>query len=152
MAKDANDPLGNVGLDDKLIIVGHGSMRGLELLNPEKVATALYYAGLRSVGLVAFKSCNLGKGQFLDMLKNQLVNMGVNVGWLIGYRDLAGTTTKTNRAGEVTSVHENIRNKYGVFDKNILGHKFLTGLGRVKVVQGNATLTRPGIRDYSEYL
>jgi hypothetical protein len=86
-----------------------------------------------------------------------LTNLGVNFGWLVGYRDVAATDITRDQAGTVVSVHEDIRDKSRIFDTpwpvlDNLRRGALRQFGRVKVVRGNTPLARPGMRDYAAYL
>lgn len=157
-SKSGGNSLGLVSLDDKLIMVGHGHAEyGFELLDGGALADALCNAGLKNVGLIAFKSCLLGKGDFLGTLRDSLNARGVQFGWLVGYRDSAITVVKKNREGRTISVHENIQNKFKAFDTpwsilENLRRGELRQFGRVAVARGNTDLTRPGLRDYAQYV
>lgn len=86
--------LSSLNLFSKLIIIGHGSPTSLAITDyfesacADDVALLLMEMGLRRVGLISFKSCNIGTGHFLDELLNQLTVVGVKVGWLLGYKDI----------------------------------------------------------------
>lgn len=51
----------------------------------------LYANGLRAVGLITFKACNVGSGTFLEDFVAALNSRGVTVGWAKGYKGSAAT-------------------------------------------------------------
>jgi hypothetical protein len=75
----------------KIIVVSHASSISMDIGDvayyPHNVAQALREWGLRSVGLLAFKGCELGKATFLEKLASCLSNQNIRCGWLIGYRN-----------------------------------------------------------------
>ena len=57
-----------VTIFDRLIICAHGSSDSLAHLSPRKLADLLSNWGLRRVGLITFKACNVATGDFFDLL------------------------------------------------------------------------------------
>ncbi|WP_206953852.1 hypothetical protein [Trinickia acidisoli] len=86
----ARDSLSFSDLATKLIVVSHGRPEGVQ--NDDRFQSAPQFAeqlatwGLRKVGLLAFRSCLVGKGDFLDRLVAHLSYRHVDVGWLVGYK------------------------------------------------------------------
>jgi len=139
--------LGLASIDDKLILVGHGGAdSGISYIRGWDLASSLHNVGLRNVGLVAFKSCHLGRNNFLEEFGTALTNLGVNFGWLVGYRSSAATVSGTDQHGQVDNVHE-----YILGGPNAAPF-IMAGNARVRTVRGNTPLTRPGLRDYAAYL
>lgn len=52
---------------------------------PKSLAQMLQQLGLKSVGVLKFQSCLVGRGQFLVQLKHELHLRGIQVGYLSGY-------------------------------------------------------------------
>ena len=75
----------------KLMICGHGEKQGLISGQKEydyearHIADILIEMGIKQVGLISFKACNIGKKNFLDDLLANL-QAHASVGYLIGYK------------------------------------------------------------------
>lgn len=132
---DESEPLKEATLNDKLIIVTHGSEKSIGRLKFRKVSEALKKSGMRQMGLIAFKTCRVGARTFLQDLSRR-VSKFAQVGYYVGYKDKAETR---KRGG--------LYNKFfGTFGMVIEGEdKRLAKKGkkasdehRVTVVAGNA--------------
>lgn len=119
--------LAPVRLQDKLIVVSHGSPESIDTLDYSKFGDLLRNAGLTQVGLLAIKACQVGKGNFLNNLSVSLAGT-VRIGWLVGYKHSVIT-----RSG----AHEST----GFLDTvlQVLGSK-LSDNHRVSIQQGNTHL------------
>lgn len=97
--KDNVDSLGTLTMRDKLIVVAHGSDTQVGDFTAEEFAKKLIKWGLKEVGLITFKSCNIGRGNFLEDfvavtsadIRIGLVSRRLKVGWVKGYRGTAMT-------------------------------------------------------------
>jgi hypothetical protein len=138
--------LRHIDLASKLIIIGHGNPWLLEGMTAWQLAHKLRQAGLKQVGLISFKSCNLGVDAFLEDLAVGLSAPCVRFGWLIGYRGpvwMVSGPTRTDGQGIVP--HE------AVGWEDLALHRF--GLKnpdreRIKLVRGNTAVTIPGSRRF----
>lgn len=90
MSDISPNKLSDLTINSKLIIISHSdqyqcfsSLYGHLL--PYKLHQVLLNLGLREVGLISFKGCNIGSGRFLDVLK-KLTNDTIKVGYFIGYK------------------------------------------------------------------
>ena len=63
------------------------------------LASMLRANGLRAVGLITFKACNVGGGTFLEDFVAALSSRGVTVGWAKGYNGSAATVLYENLDG-----------------------------------------------------
>ncbi len=71
--------------NDKLFIFAHGSSAAVGNLEPKYVAARLEYAGVKRVGLITFKSCDVGRGSFLEEFVEELKKVKINIGFAKGY-------------------------------------------------------------------
>ena len=69
---------------DKLIIVAHGTSRGIMDLKEDKLAWWLSQAGLREVGVIKFHSCYTGYGIWLYHMREQLNHHHIRFSYLCG--------------------------------------------------------------------
>lgn len=78
--------LAELGLQDKLIIAGHGTEDGLVGFrnSPETLVRVLRRAGLKNVGIIKFHSCNIGVGDWLSRFRTSLSNSGVQFCYISG--------------------------------------------------------------------
>jgi hypothetical protein len=76
-------------LEDKLLVVSHGSRDTCGGLSPQVLAETIAHTGLRQVGLISLKGCLLGTGQFVYELKSHLMGRGIVFGWIKAYRGRA---------------------------------------------------------------
>jgi hypothetical protein len=98
--------LARVTEQDKLFIFAHGSNVGIAWMadetagylastdNSKLLATFLRNSGLRRVGLITFKSCFVGRSNFLNKFAVELAREGIRAGWLKGYKGAAETIAK----------------------------------------------------------
>jgi hypothetical protein len=123
----------------KIIVVSHASSVGIAVEGlgyyPHDVAQVLREWGLRAVGLLAFRGCNLGKAVFLDALASCLSAEGIRCGWLIGYRHSASQLLGSSH--ECTGFLDVIT-RYATFGASKLPDNY-----RVKVVKGNIDIVPP---------
>jgi hypothetical protein len=70
----------------KLIIVSHANDCWINSWTPLELAERLKAWGLKEVGLMSFKACFVGQGNYLDELGGCLSGLGIRFGWLIAYR------------------------------------------------------------------
>jgi len=74
-------------LGTKLMIFAHGDASMLKVWGPFELGDLLCnFLGLREVGLIAFKACEVGKGDYLDRLMAYMSMRSMRIGWLIGYK------------------------------------------------------------------
>src|SRR5262249_30874670 len=109
--------------EDKLMIVAHASVDGVAGRNPANLAQELQGYDLQRVGLITFKCCNVGRGDFLERFADAAADRNIKVGWLKGYR---GTTI--TKAGGLVQPWEAVEHK------NSPGFK--AGGARYKIVRG----------------
>lgn len=127
--------LNAIKLDDKLMIVGHGSTTALAGLTGESLAKLLSQWGLQAAGLITFKACHVGRANFLDEFVTACTKNTMKLGWAKGYNGSAAT---------VSDYHEEIFNPK--YDDNLPDFinqsrgqsQFLAGAARYKIVKGNA--------------
>jgi hypothetical protein len=116
-------PLRKVKISDKLFIVAHGEANG-EV--GERAAGTLAHDlkqwGLKSVGLITFKCCNLARGGFLQLFVSECSLRGITVGWVKGYTGIAITYVSVGGPSEF------IKGDHGIPK---------LGDARLKIVQGN---------------
>jgi len=90
--------LSGMTLASKLIIVAHGNPHCLAGLSPKQTVDLLYSLGLRQVGLLSFKSCEIGAGDFLDQVVDAARHR-IQIGWCIGYKDIVRTAGRNELVG-----------------------------------------------------
>jgi hypothetical protein len=125
------------GLSDlhtKVVICGHGNEYMVDTYYPRNLAAYLLQLGLSEVGLLSFKSCEVGKGAYLDELAGELHHLGVQVGWLVGYKDLAFNRGYSMAVGK-------FENNLRYYTRDMVTK--LPDSWRVKVVRGNTAVTPP---------
>jgi hypothetical protein len=128
---------GKVTISDKLFIVSHGEANGElgEGNNADTLARDLKMWGLRKVGLITFKCCNLGRGGFLDMFISACTRRGITIGWAKGYTGRAST-----ERGIAGDPYEFVKGDHGVPK---------VGDGRFKISQGNSLTPLAKFERYS---
>ena len=92
-----------VTIFDRLIICAHGSSDSLAHLSPRKLADLLYNWGLRRVGLITFKACNVATGDFFDLLIRACERKSIQVGYLKGYMGSSATVWNENGVKEIVT-------------------------------------------------
>lgn len=105
--RDNIGEFGGIELKDKLLIIAHGSPEKICVYTPQVIAEKLFQFGLRKVGVVSFKACDIGSGSFLTEFLAALEAKKVDVGWAKGYT--GGTKTVHSYPGSKPS--ESVRNK-----------------------------------------
>ena len=78
-------------IQDKLFIFAHANDTEVGFTHARLLASMLYANGLRAVGLITFKACNVGSGTSLEDFVAALNSRGVTVGWAKGYKGSAAT-------------------------------------------------------------
>jgi hypothetical protein len=128
------DSLRNVKLTDKLMIVAHGSTTEAGDRRFNALADDLASWGLTEVGLITFKCCYLGRGDFLEnFVRYAEMVSRIRIGWVKGYRGPAQTWYGGPVKPSEQVLHHN-------------GWGFKGGNDRYKIVPGYAGLSRPGTR------
>ncbi len=118
----------------KVILVGHGA-GGFECI-PDRLIVLLHEAGLRQCGLISFKGCRVGGGDFLDRFVREccVLNL-IQVGFVLGYiDDVFSPPLYTSCSHQMVSPFQDCLNSVGCW---ICGLIKLPDSFRVKVVRGN---------------
>lgn len=68
----------------RLDLHAHGNKENIGKMSPGQLAEWLHKAGLRSVGVLKIHACDVGKGDYLGQLKNELTGRNIEVGYLSG--------------------------------------------------------------------
>lgn len=147
-------PNGAPTLDDKLVIVAHGSINQVGVaahgdkmgtgMDAKTFAGRLVVCGLEEIGLITFKSCDIGKGPFLCDLVTRLDGFGCKVGWLKGYTSSVHMVQKNEKdvkhaggaKGNIYAAVEREGVKAGFFSKRNFAVNY--DEDRLKLVRGNA--------------
>ena len=79
--------LSGVDIETKLIICAHGNSKAVNQSNPEQVSDVLQWLGVKLVGLIAFKCCEVGKRDFLEKLRAELWRHQISFGYMIAYKE-----------------------------------------------------------------
>lgn len=147
-------PGGAPTLDDKLVIVAHGTVDQVGVaahgerfgtgMSAQVFAGRLISCGLEEIGLITFKSCDIGKGPFLFDLAASLNSFGCRVGWLKGYTSSVHIIKKSKEdvkhagglEGNIYAAVEREWKKAGFLSKR----NFVVNYDddRLKLVRGNA--------------
>ena len=131
--------LSAVSLRSKLIVISHGTERTLQTcfqgeINHFEFFELLLELGLKEAGIISFKACNIGKGTFLEDLRNELFNE-LEVGYLLAYKGYAVTVWRHEGVGFIdTSIR--------LFSCGVLK---LPDHFRVKIIKGNASLRKTAV-------
>lgn len=76
----------------KLIIMSHGAAISPFGKNGDaRIVVLLQRAGISRIGLISFKGCNIGVGEFLINFRAKCNQMGICFGWTLAYRGPAAT-------------------------------------------------------------
>jgi hypothetical protein len=139
------DCLLNVKENDKLFIVAHANENVVGGFNAGELANQLHTWGLRNVGLVTFKACNVGTREFLQDFVNAAATKAIVIGWAKGYRGECKTL--------FTDDDDNViaRPRYRVFggqQPEVGKWPILTGDNRIKIVRGRLN---PFTEEYVRY-
>jgi hypothetical protein len=92
-----------VTIFDRLIICAHGSSDTLAHLSPKSLADLLYLWGLRRVGLITFKACDIATGDFFDQFILACQKKPIQVGYLKGYMGNSATVWNENEVKEIVT-------------------------------------------------
>jgi len=95
-------------IQDKLFVFAHADEKEVGFTHARMLASMLRANGLRAVGLITFKACNVGSGTFLEDFVAALSSRGVTVGWAKGYNGSAATVLYENLDGSSAGVKEKI--------------------------------------------
>jgi hypothetical protein len=142
--------LSPITLDDKLMIFAHGNEAKLGPFDSAAdLCKGLYSWGLRKIGLITFKACLIGKGDFLEAFERQCSKpeSSIEVGWLKGYCGSARTEYSWSSyllPGSVlpialSSKADQKPHEY-VEDDSRWSFFYLSGKSRYKIVPGNTRL------------
>lgn len=126
----------------RLDLHGHGNISGFSnYSSAAELAQHLQMAGLKEVGVLKLQACDVGKGDYLQQLKNELTNRGIKVGYISAP---VGTATDVRIPAKIAGREFNIRIPVPVPTKSVnalLPEKF--GL---KTIKGNIDVRFPGTR------
>ncbi|WP_156123988.1 hypothetical protein [Enterobacter sp. Bisph1] len=134
-AASANILEAHLTLFSKLIIIGHGAPHSCARYYPDRLAYYLRCLGVRTVGLISFKSCDIGNSIFLENFAFECVKVNIQLGWCIGYKGTVHPFMGHFVIGEIP------------FDMFLrfatCGWLKLPDAMRVKVVRGSAAIPNP---------
>jgi hypothetical protein len=149
-----SESLSPITLGDKLMIFAHGNEAKL---GPFDSATDLCIQlrnwGLKEVGLITFKACLIGKGDFLEIFKLQCD--ASKVGWLKGYCGSARTdyswgayllpssllpVALSSKADQKPHEYVEDDSSWSLFN--------MSGNSRYKIVRGNTSVATHGSSRY----
>jgi hypothetical protein len=144
-------------IGDKLMIIAHGSPTQVGIPSSSANATQLDAGfdgptlakylrnwGVQEFGLITFKACYIGGGNFLEKFVAVLPKFQLSVGWVKGYKGPATTIERDwldaqTVGGKEGQPYESITRESGMLSS------FLSSLGvpaygddRLKIVRGNA--------------
>ncbi len=121
----------------KIILLGHGT-GGFES-SPERLIVLLHQAGLRQCGLISFKGCSVGCGDFLDRFVRKCFELDlIQVGFVLGYTgNSASPLIYTPCSHETVGCFHYFLNYVFFFGCFFCGPFQLPDSFRVKVVRGN---------------
>lgn len=120
----ADGSLSELNEMDKLFIFAHASTAKVGDLSAKSLARKLKSAGMRKAGLITFKACDVGKGNFLEDFVSELRERSIHIGFAKGY--LEGSETIEKWPGP--TLFEEITTDSG---------KELEGSARYRVVPGH---------------
>jgi hypothetical protein len=147
-------------LQDKLMIVAHGSpdnvgggvatdggyFAGENGYYPFELAEAMSTWGIEAIGLISFKCCDVGKGQFLEDFIRAAKKVGLKIGWVKGYTGAATTARNLPFVGKPTEYITTPKELF--FGKSI--SLPVTGSDRFKIVKGTHPFTVPSSRYFAD--
>ncbi len=134
-------PLSNIKLTSRLDIHGHGDTDHFSELSAEDLASALWNAGLTEVGILKLQACNVGKGDFLIHLKQELDKFGIKVGYISGHK---GIFVDWRREVRIFNYAFNIKHP-PFFPAKTVGF-LIPETYRLRVIKGNIDIAFPGTR------
>lgn len=71
---------------DRLFVVAHGSTTKIGDLIAQELVDFLWDMGLRTIGVISFKSCKVGAGNLVKDFANKLTGKAVQFGFVHGYK------------------------------------------------------------------
>ncbi|MBC7701510.1 hypothetical protein [Aquabacterium sp.] len=83
--------LEGVTLEDTVLIVAHGSKTTVAEKEVHDLAVALSRWGLTKAGCIIFKSCDVGRADFLERFVEKAHAMKMDIGFVRGYRGTSHT-------------------------------------------------------------
>jgi hypothetical protein len=89
-----------VTLGDKLLVIGHGNQTRVAHIPADDLVRSLHGWGLRAVGVVSFKACQIGSGAFLSTFVLECGARGIDIGWAKGYTGYTRTLLKHDLYGK----------------------------------------------------
>lgn len=124
--------LSGVSLHSKLIVISHGTKNVLHTcfqgdINHFEFFELVLELGLKEVGVISFKACNIGKGNFLENFRAELCHE-LEIGYLLAYKGPAVTVWRHEGVGFIDTCIRLF--SCGVFK--------LPDHFRVKIIRGNA--------------
>lgn len=154
-------PNGPPTLSDKLMVVGHGSHDQVGLLahgdksgvgwTANQFAMKLWECGLKEIGLITFKCCDVGKANFLKDLSTEFGNFKMKVGWLKGYTDAVHIIERDSddvkeaggKKGDVYAAVERPKTFFEGLSPFLSSDDYFVNYkdDRVKLVKGNTHVT-----------
>ncbi|EMD3084762.1 hypothetical protein VQY72_002144 [Salmonella enterica] len=126
-------------VSSKIIILAHGTEDYIDAspfgkMYPVELLSFLYdELGLLEAGLITFKSCNIGKGVFLEKCAQNcsLVFKDLKVGWWKGYTDICATHFISNSCSFSSGTED-----YKIRASNSAENKLSDEI-RLKFIKGN---------------
>lgn len=118
-------------LASKLIVIAHSDESYVGPCTPKALARELRKMGLRQVGLISFKCCMVGNGDYLEQLIQEASGC-IDIGWALSYKGLS-----TLRDGHLRIHDEKLALTFGILRQK---HG---DAARVKVVRGNVPVLPP---------
>jgi hypothetical protein len=148
-------------IQDKVMIIAHGSTShvgtesstgvetpGASGYDAHDLAVWLGAWGIKEIGLLTFKCCHVGSGNFLEDFVRNLGKANLRVGWVKGYKGAASTIKRSWMdvpfiGGTPGKPYEHIGRESGTLaDMGIPAY----GNDRFKIVRGNAAMNMPNSR------
>jgi hypothetical protein len=132
---------------DKLFIVAHATSLDVGSNTAHQLADLLYQCSLREIGLITFKACRVGSGDFLEEFVKRAADRGTAIGWAKGYKGSAATDWAPAEdrwsAKQVEEIKEQMPvedgNRKPVTDRHgnqVYEERVLEGKERLKIVRG----------------
>lgn len=137
-------------VNDKIMLVAHGAPTmvgccpdakpGRWDLKPDDLANTFMSWGLTAAGLITFKCCQVGKGNYLEQFVGFCRDFHFSIGWLKAYTGDAATETSMWKGKPTESITE----KTSVFGFEVPVPIF--GANRYKIVHGTQPYNVPDSR------
>lgn len=139
---------------DKIMLVAHGASTmvgccpnakpGRWDLGPDDLANSFLSWGLTAAGLITFKCCDVGKGNYLEQFVANCPGNVFSIGWLKAYNGEASTVKSSGFIGKTGKPGESITVK-----TSVLGFEIpvpIYGANRYKIVRGTRPYAVPDSR------